>query len=78
MQVFVPNVTTGLNAALRATEDVLGAGGGKILRTSLTYHATGLMVEHLAERTGAEVITLPVEMPVGSEEDAVDRFRKVQ
>ena len=82
--MFVPNVTTGLNTAMRAVEDVFKTDDGsfssrpKVLRTGLTYNSTGFMAERLSELTGAELITAEMEMPIRSEEDAVRRFREVR
>ncbi len=79
--MFVSNVTTGLNTAIRASERAIveakrHSDKVKILVTSLTYHATGFMAEHLADRFGLKVVKVNMKFPLQSEEDVLDRFRQ--
>ncbi len=81
LQVFVANVSSGLNTAVRAVEPLIleskaAMGKPKILTNYLTYHATGFMAEHLAEITGAEVVVADIELPIKSEEEAVNRCKE--
>ncbi len=77
-------MTTGLNTAVRACEQVLRGGGEpkSVLRTSLTYHATNFMAEHLTgadgkgEKDRVRLVTAKVEFPIETEEDAVEIFAK--
>src|SRR5262249_44115554 len=59
--VFVPNVTTGLNAVLWSL--TLGAGD-EILITDLAYGAVTLAAGAVCERTGATLVSAHIEYPV--------------
>ena len=66
--VFVPNATAGVNAVLRS---LAFAPGDELLTTSHTYAACRKALDHVASRTGAQVVTAALPFPVRDDEDIV-------
>jgi isopenicillin-N epimerase len=66
--VFVPNATTGVNAVLRS---LAFAAGDELLATSHTYAACRNVLDHVAARTGARVVTAVLPFPLRDEEEIV-------
>jgi isopenicillin-N epimerase len=62
---FVPNVTTGLNAVLQSID--LGEGD-EVMLTDHEYNASRNIVEHVARRAGARVVTVAIPFPIDSPE----------
>jgi isopenicillin-N epimerase len=67
--VFVPNVTTGLNAALGSVP--LGPGD-EVVITELAYGAVALAAAVACTRSGATLRTVPVEYPLRDAGDIVE------
>jgi len=67
--VFVPNSTTGVNAVLRSIEPTLRPGD-EILVTDHTYNACRNVVEAVAGRTGAVVVTARIPFPIADPAEA--------
>lgn len=67
--VFVPNVTTGINAVLGS---VALAQGDEVLLTDLAYGAVTLAAQAMCDRAGATLRTARVEYPVLDAGDVVD------
>ncbi len=67
--VFVPNVTTGLNAVLGS---VPLEGGDEVLITDLAYGAVTLAAGAVCERAGATLRTAHLEYPIHDPGDVVD------
>jgi isopenicillin-N epimerase len=68
--VFVPNVTTGLNAVLGSLP--LGPGD-EVVITDLVYGAVALAAGFYCDRGGATLRTVPIEYPVRDAGDVVER-----
>jgi isopenicillin-N epimerase len=66
--VFVPNVTTGLNAVLASFPF---RAGDEVLMTDLGYGAIGYAASYWAERGGASVRTIRIEFPPSAPADIV-------
>ncbi|HEY2907467.1 MAG TPA: aminotransferase class V-fold PLP-dependent enzyme [Vicinamibacterales bacterium] len=66
--VFVPNVTTGLNAVLGS---VPIAAGDEMVITDLAYGAVALAAGAVCERTGATLRTVHVDYPIRDRGDVV-------
>lgn len=66
---FVPNATTGVNAAVGAVE--LGPAD-EILTTNHRYDAVDHTLHHLADRAGARVAYADVPFPLSSPQDIID------
>ena len=66
--VFVPNVTTGLNAVLQS---LALAGGDEIVITDLAYGAVAYAAAAVCERSGASVRTVCIRYPVTDPGDVV-------
>ncbi|MGA7615997.1 MAG: aminotransferase class V-fold PLP-dependent enzyme [Thermoanaerobaculia bacterium] len=66
---FVPNATTAVNSVLRSLE--LHAGD-ELVTTDHEYNASRNILEFVATRAGARVITAPVPFPIGDEREAVE------
>jgi len=67
--VFVPNVTTGLNAVLQSLP--LGPGD-EVVSTDLAYGAIALATRAVCDRTGATQRTVHLEYPMCSAADVVE------
>lgn len=67
--VFVPNVTTGINAVLGSAAL---AQGDEVLLTDLAYGAVTLAAQAMCDRAGATLRTARVEYPVLDAGDVVD------
>jgi isopenicillin-N epimerase len=67
--VFVPNVTTGMNAVLQSLP--LGAGD-EVVITDLGYGAVTILARTICERSGATLRTVPIEYPVRDSGDVVE------
>ena len=67
--VFVPNVTTGINAVLGSIE--LSAGD-ELLITDLAYGAVALAARAVCDRSGAALRTIRIQYPVRDAGDVVD------
>jgi len=69
--VFVPNVTTGMNAVLQS----LPFGrGDEILMTDFAYGAIALTAAAVCERTGAALRTVSLEYPIRDAGSVVERI----
>jgi len=69
--VFVPNVTTGINAVLGS---VPLRPGDDVVITDLAYGAVTLAARHHTERSGAALRTAHIEYPVRDAGDVVDQI----
>lgn len=69
--VFVANATAGLNIALRSLR--LGHGD-EILASSHEYGAVNRLLEFVAAKTGAKIVTQEARLPYESDEAFVDSF----
>jgi isopenicillin-N epimerase len=69
--VWVPNVTTGVNAVLRSLEI---RPGDELLTTNHEYNACRNALEFVARRAGAEVIVVAIPFPIDSPEQIVDEI----
>ena len=67
--VFVPNVTTGLNAVLGSVS--LGPGDELVI-TDLAYGAVAFAAAAVCERTGATLRTVHLEYPIRTSADVVE------
>ena len=67
--VFVPNVTTGLNAVLGS---VPISEGDEVVITDLAYGAVALAAGALCARRGATLCTVPLSYPITDRGDVVD------
>jgi isopenicillin-N epimerase len=67
--VFVPNVTTGLNAVLGS---VPLSAGDEVVITDLTYGAVALAAAAVCDRAGATLRTVRIEYPVRAAGDVVE------
>jgi len=66
--VYVPNATSGINAALGSIERRLGPGD-EILITDHAYNACRNVAEVAAQRSGASLIEVPVPFPLYTPDD---------
>lgn len=66
---FVPNATTGFNAALQSWEF---SPGDELLTTSHAYNAARTSLEFVAGRSGARVVTAEVPFPLRSPDQVVE------
>jgi isopenicillin-N epimerase len=66
--VFVPNATTGVNAVLQS---LALESGDELLVTNHTYAACRKTIDHIAARSGAQVVVAHLPFPVRSEEEIV-------
>jgi isopenicillin-N epimerase len=66
--VFLPNATTGFNAALRSAPL---AAGDTVFLLDIAYGSMKKAVAEIAAAAGAAVVTMPVAFPVASEDDLV-------
>ncbi len=69
--VFVPNATTGINIAARSLKL---QPGDEILTTNHEYGACSYSWQHNCERTGANYIIRPVELPLTTPDAFVEAF----
>jgi len=69
--VWVPNVTTGVNAVLRSLEI---RPGDELLTTNHEYNACRNALDFVARRAGAEVIVVAIPFPIDSPEQIVDEI----
>ena len=67
--VFVRNATTGINAVLRSLPL---RPGDELLVTDHGYNACNNVVDFVAERAGANVVTAPIALPIRSPGQVVD------
>jgi isopenicillin-N epimerase len=67
--VFVPNATTGVNAAAWALDL---REGDEVLATSLEYGACELALRHVLPHFGARYVTVDVPLPVRDADEIVD------
>lgn len=65
---YVPNATSGINAALRSIETGLGPGD-EILITDHAYNACRNVAEVAALRSGARLVEVPVPFPLASPDE---------
>ncbi|NBV23797.1 MAG: aminotransferase class V-fold PLP-dependent enzyme [Proteobacteria bacterium] len=61
--VFVPNATSGVNAVLRSLDF---QPGDELLVTDHEYNACRNVLDYVAQRTGARVVTVRIPFPVAS------------
>src|SRR3954469_2883409 len=66
--VFVPNVSTGMNAVLQSLPL---ASGDEVVVTDLTYGAVTLLAEFVCHRSGATLRTVHIDYPVRTAADVV-------
>ena len=66
---FVPNATTGVNAAINSF--ALGAGD-EILVTNHEYNACSNVVHNVAARTGAKAVVVKIPFPLQSDDQVAD------
>ena len=71
--VFVPNVTTGMNAVLGSLP--LGAGDDVVI-TNLAYGAVTILARVVCQKTGATLRTVNIEYPVRDGGDVVEAIVK--
>ena len=69
---FVSNATSGVNAVLRSWEF---APGDQLLVTDHEYNASRNVLEYVAKRAGAEVVTVPVPFPTSGPDEALAALR---
>ena len=67
--VFVRNATTGINAVLRSLPL---SPGDELLVTDHGYNACNNVVDFVAERAGATVVTVPIPLPIRTGGQVVD------
>lgn len=67
--VFVPNVTTGMNAVLQSVQL---APGDEVVSTDLAYGAVTLTARAVCQRAGAELRTVSIAYPVLDPGDVVE------
>jgi len=68
---FVPNATTGVNAALRSQQ---WKAGDRILVTDHEYNACRNALDFVAQRWGAEVVVVDVPFPIEDGQQFLDRM----
>ena len=66
---FVPNVTTGLNSVLQSIEL---REGDEVMLTDHEYNASRNIVEFVARRAGARVVTVEIPFPIDSPERVLE------
>ncbi len=66
---FVTNATQGVNAVIRSAEF---KPGDQILTTDHAYNACANALRFVAERSGAELVVVPVPFPIASSEQVVE------
>lgn len=66
---FVRNATVGVNSVLRSLD--LDAGD-ELLTTDQSYNACRNVLDHVARRSGARVVTVPLPFPLAGPEPIVD------
>lgn len=67
--VFVPNITHGVNTVLRSLEL---KPGDELLTTSHAYNACRMVLEFVAERSGAKVVVAEIPFPIEGPEVVID------
>ncbi|MEB3294944.1 MAG: aminotransferase class V-fold PLP-dependent enzyme [Synechococcales bacterium] len=67
--VFVPNATTGVNAVLRSLNF---QPGDELLTTNQEYNACRNTLNHVAERSGAQVIVAEIPFPLQDTQQVID------
>ena len=71
--VFVPNVTTAVNAVLRSLSL---KPGDELLTTDHEYNACRNVLDFVAARSGAEVVAAPIPFPLDSDDQVVEALRR--
>lgn len=66
---FVDNATTGVNTVLRS---LTFAPGDELLVTNLEYNASRNALDFVAERSGATVVVVEIDLPIASPAEVVD------
>ena len=69
--VFVRNATAGVNGVLRSLKF---NSGDELLVTDHAYNACRNVVDFVADRAGIKVVTVSVPLPIGSDDEIVDRL----
>jgi isopenicillin-N epimerase len=69
--VFVRNATSGVNSILRSLEF---QPGDEILTTDHEYNACANAARFVADRSGVELVVVPLPVPVGSPDEVVERI----
>jgi isopenicillin-N epimerase len=67
--VFVPNVTTGINAVLQSLPL---ASGDEVVATDLAYGAVTMALEFVCQRSGATLRTVRIDYPVRDAGDVIE------
>ena len=67
--VFVRNITAGVNSVLRS---LAFQGGDELLVTDHGYNACNNVVDFVAGRTGAKVVTVRIRLPIDSPEQVIE------